>query len=253
MDYATLQSRFFDRLDTSSQLIGLFDLLPDVSFFIKDREGRFVSLNVRGQEYCGVTAEEEAIGRTDHDFFPKPRADEYRSDDLAVMKSGEAIHNRIESAPEDAGSPRLVMTSKLPLKDRKGRVIGITGFSRQIEDVREPTGTVSAFAGVVEYLHKHYEERLKTSELAEMSGLSVSQFERRFRRVFGASVRQYLLRVRVENAARQLVNTNNSISQIAQACGFYDHAHFSRCFKRLMRVSPSDWRHKRKVAEAAAR
>lgn len=105
-------SRFFERLEPNQQVLTLSDLLPDVSFFVKDRKGRFMALNRRGCEYCGVISEEDAIGKTDHDVFPRTRADDYRDDDKQVMRSGQAILNRIESAPEDAGSPRLVMTIK---------------------------------------------------------------------------------------------------------------------------------------------
>lgn len=242
MKDAEVQKRFFDQLDDFGQLNQLFELLPGVSFFVKDRRGRFIALNRRGCEYCGVSSEEQAIGSTDLDFFPKQRAEEYRADDEAVMRSGEPLVNRIESAPESEGSPRLVMTSKIPLRNRRGVVIGIAGFSRQIEQLREQSADADAFSLVVNHLHLHYDEALTTSQLAEMAGLSVSQFERRFRHAFGSSPRQYLLRVRIENAARMLVETEQTISQIAHACGFFDHAHFSRSFRRIMNTSPSEHR-----------
>lgn len=248
MKNASIRSGFFERLGPNDQLLGLFDLLPGFSFFVKDRKGRFIALNRRGCEYCGVASEDEAIGRTDLDFFPKQRADEYRADDLAVMESGQAIINRIESAPEPAGSPRLVMTSKVPLRDARGRVIGIAGFSRQIENTREQSGAADAFAGVIEHLHRHYDESLTTEQLAEMAGLSVSQFERRFRRAFGSSPHQYLMRVRVENAASILIETKQTVAEIAHACGFYDHAHFSRSFRRIMNASPSEYRSRQHTA-----
>ncbi len=47
------------------------------------------------------------------------------------MKSGQPIINRVESAPESEGSARLVMTSKIPLRDSGGKVIGLAGFSRR--------------------------------------------------------------------------------------------------------------------------
>jgi PAS domain S-box-containing protein len=242
MKYASVKTAFFARLAQNEQVFDLFDLLPGLSFFMKDRKGRFVALNRRGCEYCGVATEEDAIGRTDHDFFPQQRADEYRADDLAVMESGTAKVNRVESAPEAAGSPRLVMTSKVPLRDDRGRVIGIAGFSRQIERMREQSGTADAFASVIEHLHANYEQSLSTGELAEMAGLSVSQFERRFRRAFGASPHQYLMRIRVEHAASKLIDSQKTVSEIAYACGFYDHAHFSRSFRRIMNASPSQYR-----------
>lgn len=244
MKNARVRDAFFERLSPPGQVAELFNLLPGVSFFVKDRKGRFMSLNRRGCDYCGIASEDEAIGKTDHDFFPTQRADEYRADDLTVLESGEPIINRIESAPEAAGSPRLVMTSKIPLHDHRGRVIGIAGFSRQIEHIRESSGTADAFANVVEYLHRNCGEPLTTPELAAMANLSVPQFERRFRRVFATSPRQYLTRVRIEMAAKLLTETTQTISEIAQTCGFYDHAHLSRSFRKIMNASPSEYRTK---------
>lgn len=249
MKNASSTDAFFRRLESSQQLISLFDLIPNVSLFVKDRNGRFMSLNRRGCEYCGVAGEKDAIGKTDHDFFPKQRADEYRADDVAVMESGDPIVNRIESAPEPAGSPRLVMTSKIPLRDGRQRVIGIAGVSRQIEHVREQSGTADAFADVIRHLHQRYDESQSSEHLAAMAGLSVSQFERRFRRAFGSSPHQYLIRVRVENAANRLLESNQTVSAIALECGFYDHAHFSRSFRRIMNVSPSDYRTRFQTAD----
>lgn len=242
MDNTSLRASFFERLGPSDQVFALFDHLPGLSFFVKDRRGRFMALNQRGCEYCGVASEGEAIGKTDHDFFPKSRADTYQADDRAVMESGEAIINRVESAPEDVGSPRLVMTSKIPLRDRRGRVVGVAGFSRQIEKIQTRLGTVDAFARVMEHLHTNFAENLSTEQLAKMAGLSVSHFERRFRHAFGASPRQYLVRVRVEHAAKLLRETEHTVSQIAHECGFYDHAHFSRSFRQIMNQSPSQYR-----------
>lgn len=241
--------QFFDSVASGEQMLVLFDLLPDVSFFVKDRRGRFMALNQRGREYCGVISEDEAIGRTDHDFFPSTRADDYRDDDERVMSTGEPILNRIESAPEEAGSPRLVATTKIPLRDRRGCVIGVAGFSRQIE--RMQSGTAGAMGAVIRHLHDHYGEAISTEELARMAGLSISHFERRFRLAFGASPRQYLIRVRVEHAATMLRETDQSITAIAQACGFYDHAHFSRSFRRVMSMAPSAYRKRTQSAHSS--
>lgn len=218
------------------------DLVPGLSFFVKDRDGRFMALNQRGCEYCGVASEEEAIGQTDHDFFPRSRADEYRADDLAVIQSGEPIINRIEGAPETAGSPRLVLTTKIPLRDQKGDVIGVAGFSRAVEQTRSPNDSVAGFSAVIAHLQSRYDEALKTQDLARISGLSVSQFERKFRDLFGTSVRKYLTRIRIENATEMLLQTRLPITAIALRTGFYDHAHFSRTFKKQMQCSPGEYR-----------
>ena len=163
---------------SGKQLLGLFDLLPDVSFFLKDRENRFLGLNPRCCEYCGVPNERAAIGKTDHDFFPRRRADEYRRDDQAVMRSGKPIINRMQSAPEAEGSPHFVLTSKIPLRDERGHVIGLAGISRPVEQVRERSGSVARLSKVMDHLHRRSHEALSTADLAKLAGLSVSQFER---------------------------------------------------------------------------
>lgn len=239
---AAISPTDFLRQVRPQELIRLFELLPDVSFFIKDRQGRFMALNRRGCDYCGVRHEREAFGRTDHDFFPRSRARAYAQDDRAVMAGGEPIINRLESAPEAEGSPHLVFTSKLPLRDRQGRIIGVAGFSRQIQQVRAPHTTEARLAGIIEHMHRHPEQTRPGRELARMAGLSQSQFDRCFRRAFNTSPRQYLLRVRVEAACRRLSDTDDTAAAIAQDLGFYDHAHLARSFRRIMGVTPTDYR-----------
>lgn len=239
---ASISQHGFLHRARGAELIRLFDLLPDVSFFIKDRSGRFMALNRRGCDYCGVKREREAIGKTDRDFFPRQRADAYTKDDEKVMATGRAIVNRVESAPEAEGSPRLVMTSKVPLRDGHGAIIGVAGFSRQLERVRSRASGEARFAKVIEHMHRHSPETPKRGELARMAGLSQSQFDRGFRRAFGTSARQYLLRVRVEASCRRLAESERTVAAVAQETGFFDHAHFTRCFRQTMGITPSEYR-----------
>lgn len=237
------RNQFLDRMATD-QLFPLFDLLPEVSFFLKDRKGRFVALNQRGCEYCGVATEVDAIGKTDFDFFPTDRATAYHEDDQVVMESGEPVLNRIEASPESIRSPRLVVTAKVPVRDPKGDIIGIAGMSRRVEEFRQSSGEIDRFAKVVDFLHENFGEPITTAELARRAGVSPSQFNRRFGQAFGTSARQYLIRIRIEAAARMLQESDETVATIALDCGFHDHAHFSRSFHRLMRCSPSDYRQK---------
>ena len=242
MNPTSLKRRFFRQLEGPELLGQIMDRVPELSFFVKDHQGRFMALNRRGCEYCGVTSESEAIGKTDRDFFPASRAAEYIADDLQVLNSGQPIVNRMESAPETAGSPRLVLTTKIPLRDRRGRVIGVAGFSRAVEQTQTPNDTVAGLSAVVEHLHSRSNQSVTNSDLAELAGLSVSQFERKFREVFGTSVRRYLTRIRIENACDLLAHSDASITQVALDCGFFDHAHFSRTFKKQMNCTPGQYR-----------
>jgi AraC-like DNA-binding protein len=241
MPTAARQQAFLARTDAAA-LVALFDRLGDVSFFLKDRRGRFMALNRRGCDYCGVASEAEALGRTDRDFFPRRRADDYMRDDAAVMASGEPLCERIESAPEDEASPRLVQTVKVPVRDRAGRIIGVAGFSRPVEGLRAQRQSLARLDRVIAHLHAHLAEPLSSAGLAAIAGRSLSQFERSFRRAFGTSPRQHLLRLRIEAACRRLAASDDTIAVIAVGCGFADHAHLTRSFRRQMGMTPSDYR-----------
>ena len=242
MSHARVKAAFFRTLAPNDQLLALFDLIPEVSFFVKDRDGRFMTLSLHKHEHCGVKTEADAIGKTDHDFFSKPRADAYRADDLTVMESGTPLINRVEASPEVFDSPRLVATSKIPLRNRQGDVVGIAGLSRPLAAIRGETDLSRRFEKVIKYVHRCYGDAITSTKLAELAGLSVSQFERRFGEAFGTSPRQYLLRIRIEAAARLLASTEQTVSEIAYACGFHDHAHLSKSFRKMMHLSPTHYR-----------
>jgi transcriptional regulator GlxA family with amidase domain len=83
---------------------------------------------------------------------------------------------------------------------------------------------------------------IRTDELAKMAGVSKRQLDRRFIRLFNANPNEYLQRVRI-NAARELLETSDrTITDIAQACGFYDHSHFTKTFKGVMFCTPFTYR-----------
>ena len=157
------------------------------------------------------------------------------------MERGQPIVNRIQPHP-DPNSDHMVVTNKIPLRNEKGEVIGVAGFSRQVERLSGRAGTADQFAEAIDYLKKKFNEPLRTAELAKMAEMSVSQFERRFRRALGSSPRQYLLRLRVDSAARLLTFTKRPIAQISQECGFHDHAHFTRSFKKMLSMTPLSFR-----------
>ncbi|MFO1531486.1 MAG: AraC family transcriptional regulator [Kiritimatiellia bacterium] len=228
--------------DLLGQLMPVFDMLPDVSFFVKNREGRFRALNRLACEFCGVRSARDAVGRTDRDFFSGERAETYTADDRVVLRTGRPILNRIEPAPGAEGLPQMVVTTKLPLRDGSGRVTGVVGFSRRIDQMRFAPAALKRLSAALAHLVRHHAEPMSTPALARMAGLSMRQFERTFRRTFRTTPRQYLIRVRVEAACRLLQETEDNIAAIALRCGFFDQAHFTRAFTARMGISPSRYR-----------
>jgi len=80
--------------------------------------------------------------------------------------------------------------------------------------------------------------------LAKQQSLSISSLSHRFRAATGASPMEYLQSCRMANAKQMLAETDCSIGEIVERCGFSDHSNFSRAFKKQTALSPSDFREK---------
>ena len=93
-----------------------------------------------------------------------------------------------------------------------------------------------------EMLRSQLEGNITIQELAAACSLSESQFARSFRRSFGTSVHQHLIRLRIERAKTLLAQANKRLVEIAQLSGFCDQAAFTRTFSRVERMTPSRWR-----------
>jgi signal transduction histidine kinase/AraC-like DNA-binding protein len=92
------------------------------------------------------------------------------------------------------------------------------------------------------YIHTHFSEELNREEIAEHVGISADYLTDCFRQELGITPSTYIRRYRIRQACELLRNTDQSITQIAQAVGFSDSAHFARTFQREMNMTPRDFR-----------
>lgn len=97
-----------------------------------------------------------------------------------------------------------------------------------------------------EYLHEHFAQDVSLASLAEMSGLSQSQFGRAFRASTGASPYQWALRLRVLKGQELLLKSSLVISSIAVEVGFSDQSHFTKAFRRVTGITPKRWQRDRR-------
>jgi PAS domain S-box-containing protein len=111
----------------------LIDNIPD-SIYSKDLACRKTLANLTDISYAGVKSEAEILGKTDFDFYPKELADGFFTNDQSVMQSGEPVLNKEEYIIDVNGHQKWLLTSKLPLKDEKGNIIGIVGIGRDITE-----------------------------------------------------------------------------------------------------------------------
>ena len=105
----------------------LIDNLPDY-IYVKDAQGRFVAANLATARMMGANAPNDLLGRTDHDFYPSELAKEYRTDEEDVLRSGQPLINKDEPHVDSSGNRRAVLSTKVPLKDSQGDVVGLVGI-----------------------------------------------------------------------------------------------------------------------------
>ena len=95
---------------------------------------------------------------------------------------------------------------------------------------------------VILYIHKNYSKNITLDELAEDNVVSPSYLSRKFKSVTGMNISEYIRIYRINQAKKMLVDTNDTISQISQKCGFSDSNYFSYVFKLKEGISPLKYR-----------
>jgi AraC-like DNA-binding protein len=109
-----------------------------------------------------------------------------------------------------------------------------------------PTNDPPCVAEAKRFVRLHLGERLTTRQAAQALHLNESYFCRLFRRLSGMTFRAYLAKVRVEATQAALLNTHQSVGEIAYAAGFQSMPDFDRVFKTSTGVSPSQFRDQRR-------
>ncbi len=124
-------------LETEKSLLqSLMDNIPDTIYF-KDTEGRFTRINKAQADTLGISSPEEAIGKTDFDFFAPESATVAFQDEQKLLKSGKPMLGKEEKVVREGGWERWVSASKVPIFDEQGKVVGLVGVSRDITEIHE--------------------------------------------------------------------------------------------------------------------
>jgi PAS domain S-box-containing protein len=113
-------------------LKSLMDTIPD-SVYFKDEENRFILVNKAKAEHSNVSPE-TMIGKTDFDYFPPEQAQRIVDDENAIMRSGQAIIDKLEHLESGDGSERWVSVTKIPRYNDEGDIIGTMGISRDVTE-----------------------------------------------------------------------------------------------------------------------
>lgn len=223
-------------------LAELFDHAPDLAFFVKDAAGRYVAVNASLIKRHGYHHKSQVLGRRPCDICPGDFGRLPAEQDAQVLRTEEPLIDHLEQQWYLPRKPVWCLTTKLPLRDTAGKVIGLIGISRDVRAPVDPRNIPVQLAATLERFENNLAESATPAILAQRAGLPPAKFARLIRRFFDLTPSQFLTQTRLAAATRLLRETHMSIAEIGQACGFYDHSAFSRAFRAAMGTTPSGYR-----------
>ena len=137
----------------------IMENLPDKIYF-KDTASRFVRISESTLQGFGTRNVAEVLGKTDFDFFADEHAQTAFDDEQRIIRTGEPLLNREERETWNDGRETWVSTTKLPLRDAQGRIIGSFGLSRDITERRRAEEQLARYAEELRRKNQELEEDL---------------------------------------------------------------------------------------------
>lgn len=130
------QKNLFKNLKKLDLLYTLVDNMPDW-IYIKDRESKFILVNKHLSRSHGIENPDRMIDTTDFAYYPEDMARVFYEDEQAMMNSGIPIVNKEEMALDKNDHRVVLSTTKIPVKNKSGEVVGIVGIGRDVTRQKE--------------------------------------------------------------------------------------------------------------------
>jgi PAS domain S-box-containing protein len=229
------------QMDVLRAIADLLDDVPHVMFCAKDNSGAYLRVNQAFADRAGVRSPDDVIGRHAEDLFDAELAASYSRQDTELWSTRQPLRNQLELIRRPDGSLGWYVTTKVLTAETDG-----SAFLASVSvDLRAAGDAPTAHAGVaaaIDYVRAHCTENVRVADVSAAASMSVVQLERTTRRIVGMSVRQLLVRFRVEAAVGLLATTDLALSDVAARCGYYDQSALTRQFRRVVGVSPGAYR-----------
>ncbi len=234
----TAREKFLRQIGVETPFYRLFDHMPDVSFFAKDRHFHLMCASQRFVERFGYCDENEMIGKEDFELFPARLAESFRRDDEEVMLTGEPKLNIVELFFNEQGVPDWFITNKLPLRNARGAVIGVMGTVHSYDARRETLHTDIQIDRAISYIREHFRSGVSVKELAHAIQVSPRQLHRKFMAAFGTSPQTFIIKLRIQSTCEALQLKDAEIQEVAEAHGFCSQSSFTELFKKYVGITP---------------
>jgi PAS domain S-box-containing protein len=132
----------------------LIDNVPD-RIYAMDRQGRKTLSNTADWKASGGKTMEDVLGKTDFETYPPALAEEFWELDEAVLESGEPVINHEEPGLDAEGNPVSVLTTKIPLRDDEGNVVGLVSIGRDITERKQAEERINDLLAFNEKILNH--------------------------------------------------------------------------------------------------
>ncbi len=191
------------------------------------------------------------------------------AESLLSRNQFESIQKMLERSKMGLAFPLAAIMKVYPILDNLSAKVGFDQFIDIIrllyklslcDDARtlcnssfakvEPTTDSRRVAKINTYIHQHYQEQIRLETLANLVGMTPPAFSRFFKLRTGSNLTEYITDIRLGVAARLLVDSTMSISEICFECGFNNISNFNRIFKKRKNLTPKEFRevyHKKRV------
>jgi PAS domain S-box-containing protein len=224
------------------ELLRPFDDLSGILYIVKDCQSRVLAISPESLRRMGYKHEHQVIGKLPEEYLPPELALKFRADDAWVLQTGKARLNMVEMWFNPQGQREWISTSKYPLKDAAGNIIGVMGILQNV-DIREKRFAYLGPVGdAADYIRARIGEPLLISKIARHAGFSERQLQRNFHKVFNQTIQQYIIQTRIHAAIAYLCHSGLTLGEIALKSGFNDQSAFTNRFKRVTGQTPRAYR-----------
>lgn len=124
----------------------------------------------------------------------------------------------------------------------------ITGALLQLPEEIWASGNIDhRILKSIRFMESNFNKKITNEQLANRTNMATNSFARLFKSSIGVASQQYILRLKVQAACNLMHHTNKSLDEISFECGFSDRHHFSKIFKKVQKINPSDYKKQQKI------
>ena len=206
-------------------LLTLVDLLP-AFIYVKDRESRFQIVNIACAKYMGAPSVNEMIGKSDKDFYQSEIADSFRSDELKVLE-GTPIFNKEQPSISSDGVKRILLTTKVPLRDSDMKIIGLVGTSI---DITEAKNAENALRESEENFRALFDESPLPTIISEMPSGKITLANKRMAILMGRDPKDILGKTANDLGMLKNPEDQEKLIKLIYTQGFVDNLEIDKTF-----------------------